>query len=95
MTSDQINGIVRIVVPAIMSSLSGFALSHGFTDASWLAVSGAVLTILVTLFSVAASWHSHTLPVMIDTVAQSPDVHKVIVTPALAMTTPSLKVVAK
>jgi hypothetical protein len=85
---------MRIVVPSIMSSLSGFALSHGFTDASWLAVSGAVLTILVTLFSVAASWHSHTIPVMADALADSPDVHKVLVTPALAIATKSVKVVA-
>ena len=95
MNADQLNGILRIIVPAIMSAFSGLALAHGFTSESWITFSGCVLTLLVTLVSVAMSWHYHSLPVMIDTVAQSPDVHKVIVTPALAMTTPSLKVVAK
>jgi hypothetical protein len=95
MNPDQINGILRIVVPSVMSTFTGFALAHGFTNESWIAFSASVLTILATLVSVALSWHSHTLPVMLDAVAQSPDVHKVVVTPALAMTTPSLKVVAK
>ena len=94
MNTDQINGILRILVPSVMSTFTGFALAHGFTPELWLSFSASIMTIVATLVAVALSWHSHTIPVMADALADSAEVHKVEVTPALALATKSIKVVA-
>ena len=87
MNADQIGGIVR----AIMAVGAGYALSFGFTDAQWLAVTGAVVTLITIIWSV----YSNTVTSMIASVAQNKEVVKVVVSPALVFATGSPKVTTK
>ncbi|MFA9232010.1 MAG: hypothetical protein ACEQSU_14900 [Microgenomates group bacterium] len=51
MTSEMIGGIVR----AILSAAGGIILAKGYVDAeTWLAISGALTTLAVTVWSVWA-----------------------------------------
>ena len=51
MTPEIIGGIVR----AILSAVGGFVLAKGYVDAeSWMAISGAVVTLAVAVWSVVA-----------------------------------------
>ena len=88
MNSTQIGGLIRTV----LAWVGGYVIAKG-----WLP-SDLVTNIigLGTVLAVAGwSWYTNSTPVMVAAIAESPDVHKVVVTPALAMATPNLKVVAK
>ena len=87
MNSDQVGGIVR----ASMAVGAGYALSLGFTDAQWLAITGAVVTLITIIWSV----YSNTVTSMIASVAQNKEVVKVVVSPALVFATGSPKVTTK
>ena len=87
MNSDQVGGIVR----AIMAVGAGYALSLGFTDAQWLAITGAVVTLITIIWSV----YSNTVTSMIASVARDKEVVKVVVSPALVFATGSPKVTVK
>lgn len=87
MNSDQVGGIIR----AVMAAFSGWALEHGFTQDQWLAITGGVLAAI----TVAWSYYSNSTKNLIVSVADSPDVHTVVVKdPALANEIPSPKVVS-
>lgn len=88
MTSDQIGGIIR----ALMAAFAGYAFEHGVTQDQWLAITGGIVAI------VAVSWslYSNSTPKMIQTVADKPEVAKVVTRePGLAIQIPSDKVVAR
>ena len=87
MNSDQVGGIVR----ALMAVGAGYALSLGFTDAQWLAITGAVVTLITIIWSV----YSNTVTSMIASVARDKEVVKVVVSPALVFATGSPKVTTK
>ena len=88
MNSTQFGSMIRI----IMGALAGISGTLGvLKDVDWVAVT----SVLVALGTSGWSYFAHTTPKLIATIAESPDVHKVVVTPALAMVVPSLKVVAK
>ena len=87
MNADQVGGIVR----ALMAVGAGYALSLGFTDAQWLAVTGSVVALVTILWSV----YSNTVTHMVASVAQHEDVVKVVVSPALVFATGSPKVTTK
>ena len=87
MNSDQVGGIVR----AIMAVGAGYALSLGFTDAQWLAITGAVVTLITIIWSV----YSNTVTSMIASVARDKEVVKVVVSPALVFATGDPKVTTK
>ena len=87
MNADQVGGIVR----ALMAVGAGYALSLGFTDAQWLAVTGSVVALVTILWSV----YSNTVTHMVAAVAKDEDVVKVVVSPALVFATGSPKVTTK
>ncbi len=51
MNADQVGGLIR----AAMAMFGGWAIAHGFTDASWLVVTGAVVAIVTAMWS----WYAH------------------------------------
>lgn len=88
MTSDQLGGIIR----AIMAAFSGWALEHGFTNDQWLATSGGIIAIITVLWSL----YSNSTHQLIQSVAEKPEVSKVVTTePGLALQIPNDKVVAR
>lgn len=88
MTSDSIGGVVR----AVMAAFAGWAMSHGFSQEAWLAVTGGVVAIITVLWSLA----SNSLLAMVKTVAKSPEVTKVVLAdPAAADAVPSSKVISE
>ena len=87
MNADQVGGIVR----ALMAVGAGYALSLGFTDAQWLAVTGSVVALVTILWSV----YSNTVTHMVASVAKDEEVVKVVVSPALVFATGSPKVTTK
>ena len=87
MNADQIGGIIR----AILAGVSGIALTYGFSDTQWVAISGAIAAIVTIVWSV----YSNSIPHMVAAVAKDADVVKVVVSPALVFATGSEKVVTK
>ena len=87
MNADQIGGILR----AVLAGLSGIALTYGFSDQQWVAISGAIAAIVTIVWSVYSNSVSH----MVAAVAKDADVVKVVVSPALVFATGSEKVVTK
>lgn len=87
MNADQIGGIIR----SILMAFSGWALEHGFTQDQWLAISGGVIAGVTVLWS----YYSNSTKNLIVSVADSPQVHTVIVKdPELANEIPSPKVIS-
>ena len=88
MNSTQFGSLVRIIIGAI----AGISGTLGvLKDVDWVAVT----SVMVALGTAGWSYFAHTTPKLIAAVAASPEVHKGVVDPALAMVVPSLKVVAK
>ena len=87
MNADQIGGIIR----AVLAGVSGIALTYGFSDTQWVAISGAIAAIVTIVWSVYSNSVSH----MVAAVAKDADVVKVVVSPALVFATGSEKVVTK
>jgi hypothetical protein len=85
MNIDQTGGLIR----AFMAMFAGWALAHGIDAATWLALTGGVVAVVTALWSL----YANSLPKMLESVAKSPEVKKIITTPGLAMTTPHPKVV--
>ena len=86
MNSDQVGGIIR----AIMATMSGMAITWGFSSEGWVAVTGGIVAVVVALWS----HYSNSLPAMISSVAEAPEVKKIYTTPSVAISVPSSKVVA-
>ncbi len=85
MNSDQIGGIIR----AAMAIFAGWAVAHGFTEATWLATTGGVVAVATAIWS----WYSNSTTALVAAVAKAPEVDKVLVrTPALVDAVPSPKV---
>ena len=87
MNADQIGGIIR----AVLAGVSGIALTYGFSDTQWIAISGAIAAIVTIVWSVYSNSVSH----MVAAVAKDADVVKVVVSPALVFATGSEKVVTR
>ena len=87
MNADQIGGIIR----AVLAGVSGIALTYGFSDTQWVAISGAIAAIVTIVWSV----YSNSVPHMVASIAKDADVVKVVVSPALVFATGSEKVVTK
>ena len=87
MNADQIGGIIR----AVLAGVSGIALTYGFSDTQWVAISGAIAAIVTIVWSVYSNSVSH----MVAAVAKDADVVKVVVSPALVFATGSEKVVTR
>ena len=86
-SSNQIGGTIR----ALLGPILVYAAAKGWISNEWIA---GILSIGSVIATVVWSWYTNSVPAMVAAVAESDDVKKVIVTPALAMTTPSLKVVS-
>lgn len=88
MNSDQLGGIIR----AVLMAFSGFALEHGVTTDQWLAITGGAVAIATVGWSI----YSNSTTKMIQTVAEKPEVAKVVTKePGFAISIPSDKVVAR
>ncbi len=87
MNADQISGLVR----SIMLTFSGIAIAHGFTDTTWVAFTGGVVALIGVLWSL----YTNSTTSLITSVADKSEVSKVVVTPGLAMSIPSRKVVSQ
>ena len=72
-----------------MAVFAGWALEHGFTNETWLAVTGGVVALVTVLWSL----YTNSLPSMVKTVSKSQSVDKVVVSTALANKIDSSKVV--
>ena len=73
-------------------AFSGFALEHGITTDQWLAITGG----LVAIATVVWSFYSNSTHQLIQSVAEKPEVAKVVTSePGLALQIPSDKVVAR
>jgi hypothetical protein len=88
MNIDQLGGVIR----SVMLLFSGWALEHGFTQDQYVAITGGVIAIVSVLWSL----YSNSTNRMIQSVAEKPEVAKVITTePGLAIQIPSDKVMAR
>ena len=87
MNADQIGGIIR----AVLAGVSGIALTYGFSDTQWVAISGAIAAIVTIVWSV----YSNSVPHMVASIAKDADVVKVVVSPALVFATGNEKVVTR
>ena len=88
MNASQLTGIVRIVLGAISGVTGTLGILKGV---DWVAITSALVAIIPLVWT----YFTHSTPAMIETVAESPVVKKVVVTsPALAMAIPNTKVVS-
>jgi hypothetical protein len=85
MTNAQIEGLLR----SLMLVLGAWAAKYGVDEATWLGISGGV----VMIAGAAWSYYSNSTARMVEQVAKSNDVEKVVVEPAMANSIPSQKVV--
>jgi len=87
MNNDQIGGVIR----SFLALFSGWALSHGFTQDQWVAISGGVIAAITFAWSL----YSNSNRQLIISTAESPTVATVVVrNPELARSIPSNKVIA-
>ena len=86
MNADQLGGLIR----AVMAVAGGYAMAWGFSAETWLALTGAVASIVTIIWT----WWVHTETNTIASAAAIPIVSQVVVkTPSMAMAVPSEKVV--
>ena len=85
--SDQIGGVVR----ALFALFAGWALAHGITADQWgVIAAGVSIVIGVAVSSLFSNSTAH----QINVVAESPDVHAVVLKdPGTAMANPNPKVI--
>jgi hypothetical protein len=87
MNDIQIGGMIRVVMGAISGVCGVLGIMKGV---DWVAVTSA----MVAFGTLGWSYFAHTTPKMLDAMAKSPEVKKVVTTPAMAMATKNTKVVA-
>ena len=87
MNQEQVMGLIR----GAGFLFAGWALSHGISEESWTAIIGGLAAAVSTAWSI----YSNTIKKQIDNVAASPEVAKVVASPAIVASTNSPKVTAR